>query len=102
MTTLQSVRMRWKYCYNGRNLPPRYSTRVCVFKTNRGPKLESCTLIEDLYDNDRPYWVIKGDGKKQEVHPFAWLEIDTDFPDNFFSNLTILGMIEFSIVATGE
>jgi hypothetical protein len=94
-TTKKAVQ-RWKYCYNGRNLPPVYSTRVCVFKTSRGPKLESCTLVEDLYSDGRQYWVLKGDTKQKEVFPYAWLEIDTDFPEEFFTNITILGEIKLT------
>jgi hypothetical protein len=98
MSQDKKPRMRWKYCYNRQHLPPVYSTRVCVFKTNRGPKLESCTLIEDMFRDDRKYWIIKGDAEGKEVYPFAWLEIDTEFPDSFFSNLTVLGTIEFDAV----
>lgn len=72
------MKLSWIYCYDNRVLPPLYSTRVCVFQTQSGPKLESCTLVEDLYDTDgfRKFWVIKGDTKKKEVTPFAWLKIE--------------------------
>lgn len=91
------MKLTWHYCEGGQNLPELNKGKVCVFK--RGPRksLEVCVLIEDLYEPNRKYWVVKGSGDRKEVFPFCWLEIDTDFPVEFFTNLERLGKLEVNI-----
>lgn len=96
------MKISWIYCLDNRNLPPLYSTRVCIFETHTGPKLESCTLVEDLMDTSfRKFWVIKGDASKREVSPIAWLRIE-DVTGQDVHNITELKELEFVNSLTGE
>lgn len=69
------------YCedHNIDRLPEQFKTKVCLFKTNRGLRFESCVLIVNPLDTaERPYWVIKGDPTGKQVYPYAWLKLELE------------------------
>lgn len=76
------MRLTWVYCWDGENLPQKNSTRICLFQTENGPKVESCILIESLSterimkDEPKYIWLLKGDTSEKPVFPFAWLRIE--------------------------
>lgn len=76
------MKIFWEYCWDGNNLPEKNSTRVCLFQTAQGPKVESCILVETLStesimrDEPEYVWLLKGDISEDPVYPFAWLRIE--------------------------
>lgn len=97
--------LRWVYCYDGQNLPPEFSTRICCFKPKDGSSrviLEACTLIPDLQNAGETFgpldkiWVIRGDIKKAQVFPWAWLKIETEVDQDFFTILQDKGTIVYT------
>lgn len=87
------MKMTWHHCSEGRNTPELNKGKVCIFKRGSRVDLEICVYIEDLFQPGRKFWVIKGAVDQKEVYPFAWLEIDKEFSDQFLGNLTRLANI---------
>lgn len=87
---------KWVYCYDGKNTPPTWSSRVCLFKQpDDKPKLELCVYVDDIRDlgiSLEPeqmvsYWLVKGQATQTPVYPWAWLAIDTEVSPGFYDRL---------------
>lgn len=89
------MKARWHYCDDGKNLPKDINKgKVCVFRKGDRAILEVCCLVPDLFQDGHYYWTVKGSTSGKEVFPFAWLEIDANFPPEFFVNLQRLLVLE--------
>lgn len=81
------MKTRWVYCADGKQLPEPNRAKVCVFRNSHRVWLKTCVLIPDIFEDGKSKWVVKGGTTDEEVFPFAYLEIEEDFPVVFFMNL---------------
>lgn len=89
------MKMRWHCCEGGKNLPPAYKSKVCLFMRAGQFYLDICVLVEDLSQDDLLFWVLKGGTDRNPVYPIAWLEMDIqDFTIKDLENLRLLETVE--------
>lgn len=88
------MKTRWVYCADGRQLPEPNEAKVCVFHNSHKTWLKTCVLLPDIFEDGKSKWVVKGGISEDEVYPFAYLEIERDFPVQFFLNLKTKKVLE--------
>lgn len=88
----------WKYCGDGRILPETDKTVLCLFYSKiKKPRIEACVLLEDLDEPNSYYWTLKGSVDGKEVFPFAWLEVNSEYPEHFFERLEVEKVVGFGL-----
>lgn len=73
--------LSWVYCFTEpKNVPPEYSSRLCLMQKREKLIPLVCTYIPDITGEvGCSYWVPKGLGRDvKRVFPYAWLAIDTE------------------------